>query len=89
MQHRRVLHLLLPVALALGPGCAPSSGKPAGAGGGAGGTPGGSAPTAGGPLERGKGSAAFSGVMIWDASHDQNSVENGVTCGAFVKGLPR
>jgi chitinase len=40
-----------------------------------------------GLLGRVKGSAAFSGVMIWDASYDQNSVENGVTYGAFMKGL--
>jgi chitinase len=38
-------------------------------------------------LNRVKGSPAFGGVMLWDASYDQNSVAGGRTYGSFVKGL--
>jgi chitinase len=36
-------------------------------------------------LNRVKGTPAFGGVMLWDASYDQNSVEGGTTYGQFVK----
>jgi chitinase len=38
-------------------------------------------------LNRVKTTPAFGGVMLWDASYDQNSAENGQTFGAFVKTL--
>jgi chitinase len=40
-----------------------------------------------GLLDKMKGSPAFGGVMLWDASYDQNSAEGGQTFGAFVKTL--
>ena len=38
-----------------------------------------------GLLNRVKRTPAFGGVMLWDASYDQNSVEGGQSYGAFVK----
>jgi chitinase len=38
-----------------------------------------------GLLNRVKRTPAFGGVMLWDASYDQNSAEGGQTYGAFVK----
>jgi chitinase len=38
-----------------------------------------------GLLGRVKGSPGFGGVMLWEASYDQNSAEGGMTYGAFVK----
>jgi chitinase len=38
-------------------------------------------------LARVKGSPAFAGVMLWDASYDQNSLENGQSYSAFARSL--
>jgi chitinase len=40
-----------------------------------------------GLLNQMKASPAFGGVMLWDASYDQNSAEGGQTFGAFVKSM--
>jgi chitinase len=53
---------------------------------------GGGAPTRAamrGLLDQVRNSPAFGGVMIWDASYDQNSVEGGQTFSAAVKALLR
>ena len=34
-----------------------------------------------------KGDPAFAGIMLWDASNDQNSAEGGTTYGAYAKSL--
>ena len=34
-----------------------------------------------------KSDPAFAGIMLWDASNDQNSAEGGVTYGAYAKSL--
>jgi chitinase len=38
-------------------------------------------------LNRVKGNPAFGGVMLWDASYDQNNIVGGKSYGSFVKGL--